>query len=63
MLEMIFGIDTSKWNMERKYRVRRAVVFTALAVALGLVTYLVATNLYWTATGYCWGDYLQCIET
>jgi len=60
MLEMLFGIDTSKWNQAPKYRVRRAIVFTALALAVGFITYQVGTNLYWTSAGYCWGDYLEC---
>lgn len=60
MLNLVFGIDTSRWNKEPKYRVRRAIVFTALAVALAVSTYLIGTNLHWTAQGYCWGDYLTC---
>ena len=53
--------DTTKWNMAPKYRRRRAVVFTAAAAAVMYGIYLVATNLYWTASGYCWGDYFQCM--
>ena len=60
MLETIFGIDTSKWNKASKYRIRRAVVFTALAVAFIYVSYQIGANLWWTAEGYCWGDYFEC---
>jgi len=61
MLQTLFGIDTSKWNKEPKYRVRRAIVFTALATIFVFATYQIGTNLHWTATGYCWGDYFQCV--
>lgn len=61
MLNFFFGVDTSKWNMAPKYRARRAVVFGTLGgLVFGLIA-AIATNLYWTADGYCWGDYLTCI--
>ena len=60
MLEMFLGLDTSKWNNAPRYRRRRAVVFTLLAVVAGFVIWQVATNLWWTAGGYCWGDYFEC---
>jgi len=61
MLNFFFGVDTSKWNMAPKYRARRAVVFGLLGAVVTTGIYLVATNLYWTAGGYCWGDYLTCM--
>lgn len=60
MLELI-GIDTSRWNNAPKYRVRRAVVFTLIAVATVFAIWQVATNLWWVGTGYCWGDYFECV--
>lgn len=53
--------DTRNWNMALKYRVRRAVVFATLAAAALYGIWAVATNLYWTANGYCWGDYFTCM--
>lgn len=53
--------DTRNWNMALKYRVRRAVVFATLAAAALYGIWAVATNLYWTASGYCWGDYFTCM--
>lgn len=61
MLSYLFDIDTTKWNKAPKYRVRRAVVFTALAVAFIYVSYQIGANLYWTSSGYCWGDYFECV--
>lgn len=56
-------IDTTNWNMERKYVVRRRVVFTILgAVVLGLV-WFVATNVWWVGNGYCIGDLTECFPT
>lgn len=60
MLSYIFDVDTSKWNKATKYRVRRAVVFGLLGALVLTGIYLVATNLYWTSSGYCWGDYFEC---
>ena len=48
-------------KMERKYVVRRRVVFSiavsALAFAIGTIT----ANLWWTGNGYCWGDMFECM--
>ena len=55
-----FFIDTTNWNMERKYVIRRRVAFTILAaVVLGLV-WAVATNVWWTEQGYCFGSMEKC---
>lgn len=53
--------DTSKWNMAPKYRRRRAVVFSAIAALVVVAVWQVAANLWWTSSGYCWGDYFQCM--
>lgn len=60
MIETIFGVETSKWNNAPKYRRRRAVVFTLLAVVIAFAVWQVSTNLWWTNSGYCWGDYFEC---
>lgn len=53
--------DTTKWNMERKYVIRRRVVgaiaFAALVVTIGFVS----TQVWWTDGGYCIGDMFECI--
>jgi hypothetical protein len=43
--DSLLYIDTSKWNMAPKYRRRRAVVFTLLAVFTLTVIWQIATNL------------------
>lgn len=57
----LFFIDTSKWNMAPKYRRRRAVVFTLIAVFTMTLIWQVATNLWWVGDGYCWGNVTECI--
>ena len=54
-------LDTAKWNKAPKYRRRRAVVFTLAASLLLFGIYQVATKLWWTGSGYCWGDMFQCM--
>lgn len=54
-------LDTAKWNKAPKYRRRRAVVFTLAASMLLFGIYQVATKLWWNGSGYCWGDYFQCM--
>jgi len=61
MLNYFFGVDTSKWNMATKYRIRRGVVFGLLGAVVIVGIGLVGGNLWWTAEGYCWGDYLACV--
>lgn len=49
-------------KMERKYVVRRRVVFSIALVALAFVIGMITTNLWWTADGYCWGDAFECMK-
>jgi hypothetical protein len=59
-IEFVGLADTSKWKQERKYVVRRNVVFgLALAVILFAV-WQVSANLWWVGDGYCWGDMIEC---
>jgi multidrug resistance efflux pump len=60
VLEAVFMFDTSKWKQERKYVVRRNVVFGLIAVIAFVVIWTVAKNLWWTENGYCWGDMVEC---
>lgn len=42
---------------------RRGWVVIGIGAALLLAgIWLVATNLWWTETGYCWGDMLECLN-
>lgn len=58
MLDLLF--DTTKWNMERKYVVRRRVFFTIVAVALLAIIWSVATQIWWVGDHYCFGDLGEC---
>jgi len=49
-------------KMERKYVVRRRVVFSIAVVTLFLVIGAISTNLWWTDNGYCWGDMFECMK-
>lgn len=60
VLEAVFMFDTSKWKQERKYVVRRNVVFGLIAIIALAVIWTVAKNLWWTENGYCWGDMIEC---
>jgi hypothetical protein len=59
--DSLLFIDTSKWNKAPKYRRRRAVVFTLLAVFTLTIIWQVAANLWWVGNGYCWGDITECM--
>ena len=60
VLEAVFMFDTSKWKQERKYVVRRNVVFGLIAIIALAVIWTVAKNLWWVGDGYCWGDMIEC---
>ena len=60
VLEAVFMFDTSNWKQERKYVVRRNVVFGLITVIAFIAIWTVATNLWWTENGYCWGDLIEC---
>lgn len=60
LAEAVFAVDTSNWKKERKFVVRRNVVFALTAIATLFAIWQVATNLWWTETGYCWGDMIEC---
>ena len=47
-------------KMERKYVMRRRVVFGVLAIAGLVILYLIVNHIWWTGSGICWGDVLQC---
>ncbi len=49
-------------KMERKYVVRRRVVFSIAVISLALVINLRTANLWWTENGYCWGDMFECMK-
>ena len=44
-------------KLTRRGKQVRAVVI--LAVIAG--AYLIATNLWWTGTGWCWGEMTECV--
>lgn len=60
VLEALLIADTSNWKKERKYVVRRDVVFSIITIAILAVIWQVATNLWWVGDGYCWGDVIEC---
>lgn len=60
VLEAVFMFDTSNWKKERKYVVRRNVVFGFITLMMFVAVWQVATNLWWTENGYCWGDLISC---
>lgn len=60
VLEALLIADTSNWKKERKYVVRRDVVFSIITIAFLAVAWQVATNLWWVGDGYCWGDMIEC---
>ena len=60
VLEALLIADTSNWKKERKYVVRRNVVFSIITIAILAVIWQVATNLWWVGDGYCWGDVIEC---
>lgn len=64
MFELVLSelFDTSKWNMERKYVVRRRWFFTAIVALVLFIMFQVIGNLWWTSDGYCWGDMFECFE-
>ncbi len=54
-----------KWNMERKYIIRRrwAVVIALLILVMALMAfYYVSTHIYWVDwnEGYCFGSIEEC---
>lgn len=49
-------------KMERKYVVRRRVVFSIAVVTLAFAIGMITTNLWWTSDGYCWGDMFECMK-
>lgn len=59
-IEFIGLADTSKWKQERKYVVRRNVVFSIALAVFMVAVWQVAGNLWWTENGYCWGDMIEC---
>lgn len=59
---MDYLFDTSKWNMERKYVIRRRVFFTLVSLAGLYLMFQVVGNLWWTSEGYCWGDMFECFD-
>ena len=47
-------------KMQRKYVIRRRVVFGTLAI-VGLVgMYFLVNHIWWRGSGYCWGDMVKC---
>lgn len=63
MFEVILNelFDTSRWNMERKYVIRRRWFFGAIVGLLLAGIWLVVGNVWWTSNGYCWGDMMECL--
>ena len=42
--------------MERKYVMRRRVVFGAVALIGIIAAYYLVYHIWWTCNGWCWGD-------
>lgn len=59
VLDMLF--DTSTWKNDRKYVIRRRWFFGAIAVIAFAVLSAVVSHIWWTPTGYCWGDMMECM--
>ncbi len=59
-IEFIGLADTSKWKQERKYVVRRNVVFSVALAVILFAVWQVAGNLWWVGDGYCWGEMTEC---
>jgi hypothetical protein len=48
-------------KMDRKYVIRRRVVFGALGL-IGLVAaYYLVNHIWWTGSSFCWGDMQKCV--
>ena len=53
--------DRNRMKMDRKYVIRRKVVFGAL-ILIGLIcAFYVVNHIWWTGTGYCWGTAEKCV--
>ena len=48
-------------KMDRKYVIRRRIVFGTLAVVGIIAAYYLVNHIWWTGIGYCWGDSVKCI--
>lgn len=59
MLEAL--LNPSQWKMERKYVIRRRVFFAVAGVAFLVFAWFVATQIWWTSNGYCFGDMVECM--
>ena len=49
-----------KIRSEKKYVIRRRILGTILAVSVLYGVIEVATHLWWTPAGYCWGSMEKC---
>jgi hypothetical protein len=47
-------------RMERKYVVRRRVVFGVAALIGIIAAYYLVNHIWWTGNGWCWGDIYKC---
>ena len=47
--------------MDRKYVIRRRVVFGTLALVGIIAAYYLVNHIWWTGNGYCWGTSEKCI--
>jgi hypothetical protein len=48
-------------KMDRKYVIRRRIVFGTLAIVGFIAAFYLVNHIWWTGTGYCWGTSEKCI--
>ena len=49
-------------RMEKKFvRRRRVVAFIVVGIPLLIAAYYLVNHVWWTGTGYCWGDSVKCL--
>jgi hypothetical protein len=46
--------------MDYKYVMRRRMVFVTLAIVGLIAAYYLVNHIWWTGSGYCWGDMIKC---
>jgi len=54
--------DNYRMKMEKKFvRRRRVVAFIVVGIPLLIAAYYLVNHVWWTGTGYCWGDSVKCL--
>jgi hypothetical protein len=48
-------------KMDRKYVIRRRIVFGTLGVIAFIAAFYIVNHIWWTGNGYCWGTSEKCI--